>query len=113
MEGFAAARAHHAAIWQGAPDARSLADRAPRANGELGRVDDGAVVELHEALGKLYFYRVTEQEINDLKDRIRPIVTEMIANYAARYYEERVLLVEEIIAQFDVTANHSSQSMSY
>ena len=113
LEGFAAARAHHAAIWQGAPDARALANRAPRANGDLGRVDDGAVVELHEAHGKLYFYRVTEQEINDLKDRIRPIVTEMIANYAARNAEGRRLSVEDVIAHFDETANHSGQSMSY
>ena len=61
-------------------------------------------MELHEALGKLYFYRVTEQEINDLKDRIRPIVTEMIANYAAINAEERGLSVQDVIAHFDETA---------
>ena len=108
MDGFAAARAHHAAIWQGAPDARSLANRAPRANGELGEFDDGAIQALHKALGKLYNYRVMEEQINTLKDRIRPIVTEMIANYAARNSEQRGLSDEEVIAQFDVTANHSS-----
>ena len=56
---------------------------------------------------------MTEQQINTLKDRIRPIVTEMIANYAARNSKEQRLSVEEIIAQFDVTANHSGQSMPY
>ena len=114
LAGYAAAIAHEDPSWQGGPNARDLANRAPKANGDIGGNDE-AIRDLREEVSKLVNHRTTEQEFTHLRNRIRPIVTAMIAKYAATYCPEgyRNLPADEIIAQFDMKVNHSGNSMSY